>query len=292
MIIDSHTHLFPSVAVADPREFARSRNEVFWGELMAPSTGRSLQGWVSPDEMLHAMDESGIERAVLMGWYWEHPATCVEQNRWYARMLEQEPGRWHAFASIHPLDRVSAMEELRFAVDHGFKGIGEVHPAVQGFSLRDPSWIKVAEFASEHGLVINLHVTEPVGRPYKPKAETEYEDIQWLVERFPDLKIILAHWGGLVLFHELNPYVRKLFRNVYYDTAASPLLYDPGLFNLAVEAVGPEKLLYGSDYPLMLYPRFEKEPGFARFVDEIREVVPDTRVLGLILGGNARRIFS
>ena len=83
-----------------------------------------------------------------------------------------------------------------------------------------------------------------------------------------------------------------LFKNVYYDTAASPLLYDPGVFNLAVEAVGAEKLLYGSDYPLMLYPRLEKTPGFVRFIDEIREVVPDTRVLSLILGGNARRLFS
>lgn len=292
MIIDSHTHLFPHGAVADPREYALSRKEIFWGALMVPESGRSLQGWVSPEEMLHAMDESGIERTVLMGWYWEHAATCVEQNRWYAEMLAREPGRWHAFASIQPLDRVSAMEELRYAVDHGFKGIGEIHPAVQGFSLRDPAWIEVAEFASEHGLMINLHVTEPVGRPYQPKAGTEYEDIQWLVEQFPDLKIILAHWGGLVLFHELNPYVRKLFKNVFYDTAASPLLYDPGVFNLAVEAVGPEKLLYGSDYPLMLYPRLEKTPGFSRFIDEIREVVPDTRVLSLILGGNARRLFS
>ena len=291
MIIDSHTHLFPRAAIADPGDFARSREEKFWGELMVPDSGRSLQGWVSPEEMLHSMDESGIERTVLMGWYWEHASTCAEQNRWHAELIEREPGRWLAFASIQPLDRSSTMDELRFAVDHGFKGIGEIHPAVQGFSLRDPAWLEVAEFASANGLIINLHVTEPVGRPYKPKAETEYEDIQWLVERFPDLRIVLAHWGGLVLFHELNPYVRKLFKNVYYDTAASPLLYDPGVFNLAVEAVGAEKLLYGSDYPLMLYPRLEKTPGFARFIDEIREVVPDTRVLSLILGGNARKLF-
>ncbi len=51
--------------------------------------------------------------------------------------------------------------------------------------------------------------------------------------------------------------------NVFFDTAASPLMYGPEVFRRAVARVGSERILYGSDYPLFLYPRQAREPTLA-----------------------------
>ena len=47
------------------------------------------------------------------------------------------------------------------------------------------------------------------------------------------------------------PEVKKTLANVYFDSAASPFLYSPRIYTQAIETVGSEKLLFGSDYPLL-----------------------------------------
>jgi predicted TIM-barrel fold metal-dependent hydrolase len=48
-------------------------------------------------------------------------------------------------------------------------------------------------------------------------------------------------------------------KNVYYDTAASPFLYDPKIYKLAVDLAGEDRVLFGSDYPLLPPSRYFKE---------------------------------
>lgn len=48
------------------------------------------------------MDRAGVERAVLLGWYWEQAETCVWQNRFYGRCVREHPDRLLAYATIHP----------------------------------------------------------------------------------------------------------------------------------------------------------------------------------------------
>jgi predicted TIM-barrel fold metal-dependent hydrolase len=84
--------------------------------------------------------------------------------------------------------------------------------------------------------------------------------IYQMVKRFSENKIILAHWGGGILFyHILKKEVRAVLKNVYYDTAASPFLYDTEVYPLAVRLAGLEKILFGSDYPLIPPSRYKKE---------------------------------
>ena len=139
---------------------------------------------------------------------------------------------------------------------------------------------------------MSFHVSEPVGRPLTERAPTPFEDFQWLAETYPELKIILAHWGGLLPFFELNTHMRKAFANVWYDVAASPLLYDSRIFRAVVDAVGADKILYGSDYPLLLYPTHRKEPDFNTFLEEIRLSGLSEQEREKILGGNFARLLG
>jgi predicted TIM-barrel fold metal-dependent hydrolase len=78
--------------------------------------------------------------------------------------------------------------------------------------------------------------------------------------RFPDNTIVLAHWGGGIFFyHLLKKAVKETLKNVYYDTAASPFLYDNRIYRYAKDLVGLDKVLLGTDYPLLKPDRYIKE---------------------------------
>src|ERR1051325_3974999 len=76
--------------------------------------------------------------------------------------------------------------------------------------------------------------------------------------------------------------------NIYYDTAASPLMYDNGIWARAVPALGEERVLFGSDFPLNLYPRTAVEAEMAQFAAGGRAGGGGEE----ILGGNAERVFQ
>lgn len=291
MTIDVHVHRYPHEVFADPVAFAVAKGEKHWRELVAPTKGNSLQGWADRETMLADMDAAGVDQAVLLGWYWEQPETCALQNRWHAEWIVRDPDRFYAFAAIHP-HSPTLSGDLAAARDSGFRGIGESHPAVQGSTLRDPAWKTIAAFAVAQDWPLLLHVTEPVGRPHPGRVHTPFEDLLWFASEHPSLKLVLAHWGGGLPFYELNPYVRKRLRNVYYDVAASPLLYDKAIFRTVLDLVGPDKILYGSDYPLRLHPARSEKPAFAVFLEEIRSAGLSESEEKKILGDNTARLLG
>ena len=71
--------------------------------------------------------------------------------------------------------------------------------------------------------------------------------------------------------------------NVYFDTAASPFLYRPQIYHHVIQLVGADKILFGSDYPLM--------PP-TRLLDEIKSLDLPEETVSLILSGNARKLLD
>lgn len=291
-VIDVHVHIYAPEVIADPDGWAQSRGENHWAELVKPPIARpAIQGWATLDILLEDMRRDGVDRAILLGWYWENHATCLEQNRWYEEWCGRHGDRLSWFAAVQPAAGEKAVEEARRALAAGAIGIGELSPAGQGISLRDPRFIALAEVAVEYDAPINIHVNEALGRERPGRRFDKLDDFQWLARELPQLKLILAHWGGLIPFFELNRAVRRDLRNVFYDTAASPLLYDSRVFCLASDVIGAEKILFGTDYPLLPFPRLDGTPGFKRMADEVRGSGLTMEELRLVLGENARRLL-
>ncbi len=286
MIIDGHTHRYPETVIADPESFAERTGEAMWLKMVSPENRPSLQGWASRKKMLGDMDEAGIDKCVLLGWYWEKPETCIEANNWHLKWIRQDPDRFLAFLSLRPdLPRIE--EYLKEAKENGFAGIGECHPWAQGFSLRDETWLKTMKFACESGWPVNFHVTDPQGRDYPGKTLTPMEDFLWLANEFPTLKIILSHAGALFPLKHPTP------ENVFYDLSACPLLYPDSVYEKLIEAAGCRKILWGSDYPLRLYPSSQKEPEFASFLSAFRHSIPNRQSdLQAILGENLLALLT
>lgn len=281
-------HLYPAEVDRDPAGWAEAQGERHWAVLCTRRRrdGRPVQTLPTLPQLLGAMDVAGVDRAVLLGWYWENPATCVWQNRFYGECIRAHPDRLAAFATLHPAaGRAATLAELRRARDDGLAGVGELSPHSQRHAIDDPVFLEALALAGDLGMPVNLHVTDPDSRPFPGRIETPLGDFTRLARALPRTTFILAHWGGLL---PLRDPAALALDNVYYDTAASPLLYDAGVWQRFVAAVPPERVLFGSDFPLILYPRVSAEAEIGRFVAEAR----GAGATEAVLGGNAARLLG
>jgi len=289
MIIDAHVHYTPPQLRAHLDEFIRV--EPYWGLMMGGPN--NIQGWVSAERMIEDMDRAEVDKVLLMGEYRRQHEGCVARNDEALAIARRYGNRVLPFAMLQPKAGQLALDELARCVDAGMVGVGELGPYGQGYRLDDADFLRVVEACIDYDMPINLHVNEEVGHYYGGKAATPLLHIYQLAERYPELKLILSHWGGGLLFYELMAEVEKVLRNVWYDTAASPLLYPTErIFRAALTAVDHRKLLYGSDYPLRVYPRVQKEPDFGSFLAEIEALGLPPGQRGDLLGCNAERLLG
>lgn len=281
-IIDSHVHLYPPEVSHDPAAWAAVHGEKHWAELCTRrrKDGRPVQTFPSVDQLLRDMDAAAVAKAVLLGWYWERHETCVAQNRFYADCIRTHPDRLAAFATVQPKAGAAAFEEACRAMDDGLVGFGELSPHSQHFSIDDPVWRQILALSAEWKVPVNLHVTDPASKPYPGRVETPLADFLRLAREFPATQFILAHWGGGLAWSQQT----AALSNVWFDTAASPLLYEPGVWTKAP----PARVLFGSDYPLVLYPKTETAPGFSGLLNEAKQA----GVADAVLGGNAAGLIG
>jgi predicted TIM-barrel fold metal-dependent hydrolase len=111
-------------------------------------------------------------------------------------------------------------------------------------------------------------------------VETPLVDFVRLARDFPAVNFILAHWGGGLAWAP----EAMVLPNVWFDTAASPLLYGPEVWGRPHGG----RVLFGSDYPLILYPKTESVPGVAGLLGEAVKAGASTAWLG----GNAAGLFG
>ena len=293
-IIDAHVHLYPPEVGPDPAGWAVAHGEPHWAALCTRRrrSGQPVQTFPTVDQLLCQMDGQQVEKAVLLGWYWEKPATCAWQNRFFADCRKAHPDRFAIFATLHPAAGAAAMrDEIRWARDAGFCGLGELSPHSQHCPVDDPVLAMALELAGEFGLPVNLHVTDPQGKKYPGRVETPLDDFRRLARAFRRTTFILAHWGGGLALLETNPDVRNDLANVVYDTAASPLVSDDKIWRTALDGVPMEKVMFGSDYPLVLYPKTESEPGWQGILAEIERASLSVAEKTQLLAGNAARLL-
>jgi len=287
-IIDIHTHLYPAVVSHDPVSWAQKWHEPYWLSLVRPPHKRSLQAFVTPEQMISDMQQSGIQQSLLLGWYWENPATCIYHNAFMQRIVADYAPYFKAVASWHPQleNPIAYLNKLHA---QGFIGIGEVFLDLQGFSIDDGSFQDTLSWCIDHDWSLHAHVTEPVGHDYPGCRRGPLSVYVDLALAYPQLKIVLAHWGGLLPMYEMNSFVQKAFANVYYDTAASLLLYDHRVWKSVLDIVGSKKILFGSDYPLRLQPQ-QTAPSVLALIQQAQMMVPQDQLTDVFYH-NAHRLW-
>lgn len=285
---DSHIHYYGAEVLEDPAGWGERMGERHWVDLVT----RGPQGWVTEEAMLRDMDAVGVEVAYVLGWYWERPEAARRQNEWMADLVRRRGDRFRAAVSLHP-GMGDPVVELEASRQWGAVGVGELLPAVQSTrGWEDPFWEAMLTWTAGAGWPVTLHVTEAAGHWYPGRIETPLMELVALFERHPGQKWICAHWGGGLPFYGLNRRVAQALRNVWVDTAASPLLYNAAVWARVRDLLGAEKILAGSDYPLKLRPRLGPQRGWEVLWEQLATAGFSEAERAAVAGGNLRRLLG
>lgn len=275
-IIDAHTHVFPPWVIAE-RERYCARDA--WFNLLYANPGAQL---AAPEDLLLSMQAGGIARAVICGFPWADPGLCREHTAWMAEVCRTWPAQL-AFLAIVVPQHSDAPADVRTARDLGAAGIGELNADAQGFDLSAPETLAdFMEACRDVALPLMLHASEPLGHQYAGKGSAIPEKLVTFLGACAQQPVVLAHWGGGLPFYELMPEVHAVTANVCYDSAASTYLYRHAVIETVLRIVGPERVLFASDYPVL---------SQARLARRFEQRLPDEQERTLVMAGNAARVY-
>ena len=278
MIVDAHVHLF------SPR-VRENRSNYFPDEpafrLLYDSPKSRLEGAA---ETLEMMDAEGVDRAVVFGFPWRDAETFQRENDFILDAVARHPDRFTGLACFDPL-HPSAPREAERCLAAGMAGVGELAFYEDGITDAGREAMEAAmALCRERDAPVMLHTNEPVGHAYPGKSPNTLAQIYGVAKAFPENKIIFAHWGGGIFFYRLlKREVREVLANVYFDTAASPFLYTPDIYPAAAALAGADRILLGTDFPLL-------KPG--RYFRDMAESGISEADRAAICGGNAARLFG
>ncbi len=263
--------------------------------------------------------ESRVDRQVLSAWMdiVGYSLPVDEAVRW-SRMLNESMGEalasadglFRGTATVPLQDGARAAEELEFAVTEcGLIG-AMIGSNIDGANLDDPSLDPFWKAAERLGVPLIIHPLNPLGIERLGSyflthivgllADTTVGVaclyFGGVLDRFPDLKVILCHGGGFLPYQfgrmtrgrEIQPEIRKstalmgrdVLRWFYYDT----IVFEPDVLEFLVAEAGADHVLLGSDCPFGI-----GDPNPTEIVEKLRL---DRADRDRILGGNAERLFG
>ncbi|MBM2824358.1 MAG: Amidohydrolase [Dehalococcoidales bacterium] len=278
MIIDFHTHIFPPWLEKNRSKYVDA------DPLFATMYSSPKARLATADELVASMDNHGVDVSVALNIAWSNTELCVETNNYILESITRYPKRLIGFCSVPPGSPEGALKEIERCSKQGIKGVGEIRPEAPWLTTGNLGIMKpIIETIMRHNLILLTHASEPVGHQYPGKGDITPEVLYPLITGYPDLILVCAHWGGGLPFYALMPEVKRAMSNVFVDTAASPYLYSPQVYRQVVQMIGDDKILFGSDYPLLT-------PG--RLLKEIKSLELPAETERLILSGNARRLLG
>jgi uncharacterized protein len=238
LTIDFHTHIYPEAVAAKILPAAKRKLKV-----EVPGTG-------APADLCRMMQVGGISRSVLLPLA-KGCGDVSTLNSWVLSAA-RENQILTPFGAVHPL-----MDDLEAELDRlagaGIKGV-KMMPLLQQVYPDDPRCLRLYEALIERDMILVSHAgRDPLDRP---EVFGTPERFAAALQSFPDLKVVLAHLGGLRMWDAVQRYLLPAGGNVYFDTAyVSFYMGQRRMADLILE-IGPERVLFGSDYPW-------EEPGRA-----------------------------
>lgn len=279
MVIDVHTHIFPPRVIAGRGRFFPGEPEF---RLLYESSKSRM---ADAGDLIAAMDRDGIDRSVVFGFPWRSADLLARHNDYVAEAAAGFPDRLIPLACLDLLSP-GCIEEARKRLREGVAGFGELalYTAAAGTEPAMENFREVAALCRESGAVLLAHANEPLGHQYPGKAPFGLDFYYSMAKAAAGVKLIFAHWGGGILFFELlKKEAREVLADVYYDTAASPFLYQRDIYPAAVRIAGENKILFGSDFPLI---------SAARYFEEMKSSGLSDAHIWAISGTNAARLFG
>jgi predicted TIM-barrel fold metal-dependent hydrolase len=284
--IDVHTHVHKSVRGSAPRSAgAEDMGEYFGIGKMPEYSLPELAEYYRERKM--AAVAFGVDSVSQTG---EEP---VPTNEEVAELAAEHSDVIIPFGSIDPARGAAGVRAARKLVtEYGVKGF-KFHPNTQAFFPNDRSAYPLYEVIAEHNLVALFHTGQTgvgAGQRAGGGIRLKYSNpmhVDDVAVDFPDMKIILAHPSFPWQDEALSVATHK--PQVYIDLSGwSPKYFPPQLVQYA-NSLLKNKVLFGSDFPVITPERWMKDFDSISIKDEVRPKIMKenaARLFGLDGSGN------
>ncbi|MET7455942.1 amidohydrolase family protein [Streptomyces sp. NPDC005574] len=303
--------------LAEARALDARRNGAAALAVNGPMVGARVPKLTDAAVRLTAMDAQGVDIQLVSPspshyHYWAEPQlaekVCRLANEGTAAHCVKAPDRLHGLGLV-PLQHADLVVGLLdHALDQGLRGV-EISSHAPGHELSDPAYEAFWSRAEETGALVFLHpfgcsldgrldqwyLSNTVGQPAENAVALSHLIFSGVLDRHPGLKLIAAHGGGYLPTHigrsdhawRARPDARdcerepsSYLKQLYFDS----LVHDPQVLRELLRAVGPERVLLGSDFP---FDMGTDDPlGALRAAD-----LPDTDFHS-VRGGNAAALLD
>lgn len=225
-LIDIHTHIYPPAiarkAAASIREFYQLGTEEMDG---------------TAETLLQRGDEAGIDRFVILP-VSMRPERTRHINDFILSQVAEQP-RFLGFGTIHAgMDNIT--DEVNYIMDQGLRGL-KMHPDSQVFAIDDPRLFPAYEML-QGKLPVILHMGD------KRYDYSHPARLRRVLELFPDLQVIAAHFGGYGMYE--TAYELLYDKDCIFDVSSSMMFMEDGIAEKFINIYGAERMAFGTDYPL------------------------------------------
>jgi predicted TIM-barrel fold metal-dependent hydrolase len=233
-ILDIHTHTYPD-AIAAKAKVALEKFYEF-----------TCEGSGTVDDLAESSEKAGVSGMLMLS-----VATNAHQikkvNEFAKISLDKMLDRGFeaaAFAGIHQ-ECPDFAEDLDHIKDLGLSGI-KIHPDIQGVDIDDRRMYELYSMM-EGEFPLYLHMGDD--RPQYRFSEAD--KLIKIMKEFPRLKVIAAHFGGYMAWERAGDLLKAGKDNIMFDTSSALWAMTTEIGNGLISTIGTEKLMFGTDYPVM-----------------------------------------
>ncbi len=241
MIIDAHAHICPDkIAAASAKVFFERNN---WAWIYDGKVGT----------LLRLMDENAVSKAIIVNVV-VNPDLVSKSNDFTASRVKEFPDRLMGFVFMHPDCKDAPGELERCVKTQCFKAI-KINGSLLRFFPEDERMLRIYEKAMELGVPIMTHCGPNVENFFKDPEEIKErqfaEPKAWVpvLKRFPNLKLILAHFAGSTHYYRDALEVLEEFPEVLVDCSMVLNRLTPEEATGFIKKIGAERVVFGTDYP-------------------------------------------
>lgn len=233
-IIDSHCHIFPDKIA----EKATKSTDIFYGITDAGIKTSDFIGNV--DTLINQCDSTGVEKCLVTS-VATTPHHAQSINSFISYEVSLHPDKFIGFGSLHP-ESDTLNEDVEHLIEIGLKGV-KLHPDIQNFKVDDPKVLKIFELCEKHNLPVLLHTGDFRFDNSNP------DRVSTILEKFPNLTVIGAHFGGWSVWEEATEKLAK-YKNFYVDTCSSFYALEKDTAKKLIHTYGADKVIFGTDFPM------------------------------------------
>lgn len=235
---DFHTHAFTDILAERAMSSLKHTAEISDNPLIqaiSPHTDGTLDG------LKKLMAECNISRSMILP-IATKPSQQTNINNWAAEIMGDGI---FCCGTVHP-DADDIFQELERIKSLGLCGI-KFHSEYQNFRPNEERMIPVYKKIAELGLFAVFHGGfDPLSKDEILATPKSFADV---AEKVPQLTMVVAHLGGMMMFDDVEKYLAGKFDNVYFDTGMiAGYISEEQLFRI-IKTHGVDKILFGSDAP-------------------------------------------